>query len=156
YGGAKAPRLLLHASALSLEHPSTGKPVRFVARTPPEFDEWLRQGDLGEAVYDDDGALRRALDRALQRRWGLARSSATTAFRLVNEDGDALPRLAVDVYDAWLVAQLYGDDGPWGDPARRARVLDALFALGFDGVYLKVRPRQANVLVDTRREDLAP
>jgi 23S rRNA (cytosine1962-C5)-methyltransferase len=35
-------------------------------------------------------------------------------------------------------------------------VLDGLHALGFDGVYLKVRPRQANTLVDTRREDLAP
>jgi 23S rRNA (cytosine1962-C5)-methyltransferase len=156
YGGARAPRLLLHASALSLEHPSTGKKVRFVAKEPPEFGEWLRQGDLGEAVYDDPGALRRALASALERRWGLGRSTSTTAFRLVNEDGDALPRLAVDVYDAWLVAQLYGDDGPWADPARRDRVLDAVHALGFDGVYLKVRPRQANVLVDTRREDLAP
>jgi 23S rRNA (cytosine1962-C5)-methyltransferase len=67
-----------------------------------------------------------------------------------------LPRLAVDVYDAWLVAQFYGDDGPWSDVARRGRVLDRLLALGFDGVYVKVRPRQANVLVDTRREELAP
>ncbi|HEY6458866.1 MAG TPA: class I SAM-dependent methyltransferase, partial [Polyangiaceae bacterium] len=55
-----------------------------------------------------------------------------------------------------LVAQLMGDDGPWASPERRERLLDALAALGFDGVYLKVRPRQANVLVDTRREELAP
>src|SRR4029077_1479699 len=47
-------------------------------------------------------------------------------------------------------------DGPWADRARRDRVLDRLHALGFDGVYLKVRPKQANVLADTRREDLAP
>ena len=74
----------------------------------------------------------------------------------MNEEGDALPKLAVDVYDEWLVAQLYGSDGPWAEASRRDRVLDALFKLGFAGVYLKVRPKQANELVDTRRDDLAP
>jgi 23S rRNA (cytosine1962-C5)-methyltransferase len=160
YGGAPAPRLLLHASAVSLEHPVTGERMRFAAPAPPEFDEWMARGDLGEAVYDDAAALERALARALERRWGLGRSETTTAFRVVNEEGDGLPRLAVDVYGGWLVAQLYDDtsnlDGGWWGGARRARVLDALHALGFDGVYLKVRPRQANVLVDTRREDIAP
>jgi 23S rRNA (cytosine1962-C5)-methyltransferase len=81
-----------------------------------------------------------------------------------------LPRLAVDVYGGWLVAQLYDGrpaagaergrepevEGLWDDGARRDRLLDALAALGFDGVYLKVRPRQSNLLVDTRRDDLAP
>lgn len=170
YGGAAAPRLLLHAGALSLQHPGTRKQIRFVAPPPAEFDAWLAHGDPGEAVYDDAASLARTLARALERRWGLGRSGTTTAFRLVNEEGDALPRLAVDVYDSWLVAQLYDGsspaspepgrnlkpDGLWADPLRRAAVLDALHALGFDGVYLKVRPRQANVLVDTRREDLAP
>jgi 23S rRNA (cytosine1962-C5)-methyltransferase len=160
YGGARAPRLMLHATTLGLEHPTTRETLRIQAPIPPEFGSWLSRGDLGEAVYEDASAVARALDRALERRWGLGRSSAglrpTTAFRLVNEDGDGLPRLAVDVYDRWLVAQLYGDDGPWADRAARERVLDALGALGFDGVYLKIRPKQANVLVDTRREDLAP
>lgn len=160
YGGAGAPRLLLHAAALVLAHPATGKEVRFEAKPPPEFDAWLSTGSLGDAIYDDDAALGRALERALERRWGLGRSAdasqATTAFRLVNEDGDALPRLAVDAYDRWLVAQLYGDDGPWADPARRDRLLDRLAKLGFDGVYLKIRPKQANVLVDTRRAEIAP
>jgi 23S rRNA (cytosine1962-C5)-methyltransferase len=176
YGGPAAPRLMLHASALALEHPCTGRPLRLAAPPPADFDDWLAHGDRGEAIYDDAGGLQRALGRALERRWALGRSAGgarpTTAFRLVNEEGDALPRLAVDVYDAWLVAQLYGDDGPlrsgreagrrpeghtdlW-EVARRDRLLDALASLGFDGVYLKVRPRQANVLVDTRREDLAP
>lgn len=159
YGGPPASRLMLHAAALALRHPGTGRPVRFEAPIPPELPDWVEHGDPGVAIYDDGPALARALGRALERRWGLGRSEgsrATTAFRLVNEEGDGLPRLAVDVYDAWLVAQLYGDDGPWADPERRNRVLDALHALGFDGVYLKVRPKQANVLVDTRREDLAP
>jgi 23S rRNA (cytosine1962-C5)-methyltransferase len=162
YGGAPAPRLMLHAAALALVHPATGRPVRFEAPAPPELQAWVDRGDPGESIYDDGPALARALGRALERRWGLGRiegARATTAFRLVNEEGDGLPRLAVDVYDAWLVAQLYGDDGAngtWADHARRDRVLDALHALGFDGVYLKVRPKQANVLVDTRRDDLAP
>ena len=160
YGGARAPRLLLHASGLSFLHPTSGKRVRFASPAPAEMADWLEHGDRGVAVYDDEVALARTLDRARERRWGLGRAEkgprATNAFRLVNEEADALPRLAVDVYDAWLVAQLYGDDGPWSDPARRDRVLDALHALGFDGVYLKVRPKQANVLVDTRREELAP
>jgi len=159
YGGPPASRLMLHAAAIALQHPATGRPVRFEAPVPPELAAWVEHGDPGVAIYDDGPALARALDRALERRWGLGRSEgerATTAFRLVNEDGDGLPRLAVDVYDEWLVAQLYGDDGPWADPARRDRVLDALHSLGFAGVYLKVRPKQANVLVDTRRDELAP
>ncbi len=159
YGGPPASRLMLHAAAIALQHPATGRPVRFEAPVPPELAAWVEHGDPGVAIYDDGPALARALGRALERRWGLGRSEgerATTAFRLVNEDGDGLPRLAVDVYDAWLVAQLYGDDGPWADPARRDRVLDALHSLGFAGVYLKVRPKQANVLVDTRRDELAP
>jgi 23S rRNA (cytosine1962-C5)-methyltransferase len=160
YGGAGAPRLMLHARGLTLRHPSDGRRVRFEAAAPREFAAWLHAGDVGPGIYDDDEALAAALERALQRRWGLGRGDtglrATTAFRLLNETGDGTPRLAVDVYGDWLVAQFYGDDGPWADEHRRGRVLDHLAALGFDGVYLKVRPRQANVLVDTRREELAP
>jgi len=160
YGGAPAPRLMLHASSLGMKHPITGKPVVFSAPAPAELEAWLEKGDPLERVYDDAPALTRALARALERRWVLGRADsgprATTAFRLVNEEGDGLPRLAVDVYGDWLVCQFYGDDGPWAEKARRDRLLDALAALGFDGVYLKVRPRQSNVLVDTRREDLAP
>jgi len=177
YGGAPAGRLMLHASALGLDHPATRRPMRFQAPLPADLETWLARGDLGEAVYSDGPALGRALERALERRWGLGRSAGgpqeTTAFRLVNEDGDGLPRLAVDAYGNWLVAQIYQDaqvkagDGaagagggpdrsPWADPAARDALLDRLHALGFDGVYLKLRPKQANVLVDTRREDLAP
>ncbi len=171
YRGAPAPRLMLHAAALTLEHPGPAgssqgprKRTRFEAPRPPELEEWLSHGPLGDAIYDDDAAtpraLERALERAVERRWGLGRGDtgvrATTAFRLVNEEGDALPRLAVDVYGDWAVAQFYGDDGPWADPRRRDRVLDRLSALGFDGVYVKIRPKQANVLVDPRRDEIAP
>ncbi|HXX66881.1 MAG TPA: class I SAM-dependent methyltransferase [Polyangiaceae bacterium] len=161
YGGAPASRLMLHADELSLLHPTSRRPVRFRAPVPAELNRWIQHGHLGDGVYDDATALDGALGRAVERRWALGRSTdfgpdrETTAFRLVNELGDALPRLAVDVYGSWIVAQLYGEDGPWADPARRQRVLDRLDALGFDGVYLKIRPKQAN-LVDGRRQELAP
>jgi 23S rRNA (cytosine1962-C5)-methyltransferase len=164
YGGGPAPRLLLHARAIELLHPTSRQRLRVEAPLPLDFESWLSRGDLGEGVYGDRGAVERALARALERRWGLGRSDgprATTAFRLVNEDGDGLPGLAVDVYGGWLVAQLHARTDPaggglWSDVASRDAILDRLAALGFDGVYLKVRPRQANVVVDTRREDIAP
>src|SRR5207245_1747100 len=58
----------------------------------------------------------------------------------------------VDVYGQHLVAEFPGE----GDVAWREQALDALEAMGWDGVYLKLRPRQSNTLVDTRREELAP
>ncbi|MBX3185650.1 MAG: class I SAM-dependent methyltransferase [Labilithrix sp.] len=157
YGHARAPRLLLHAASIELEHPRTRK--RLVVRdpVPAEMERWLARGDLGASVFDDEGALGDAIALAVERRWALGRSARTTAFRLVNEEGDGLPGLAVDVYGDHLVAQLYvSEGGLWDDVARRDRVLDRLHALGFAGIYLKLRPKQANVLVDTRRDDLAP
>lgn len=163
YRGSAAPRLMLHAVAIELEHPTTKR--RLVVRDDlarEEMDAWLERGDVGFAIYDDRRALARALAHAVERRWGLGRSAdrdpgerRTTAFRLVNEEGDALPGLAVDVYGEHLVAQLYVSEA-WEVTGRRDRLLDALDALGFDGVYVKMRPKQANVLVDTRREELAP
>jgi 23S rRNA (cytosine1962-C5)-methyltransferase len=162
YGGAPAARLMLHASRLELDHPRTGRRLVLRDEAPPEMDAWVARGDDGASVYDDPRALERALLLAAERRWGLGQSALrdpegarTTAFRLVNEEGDGLPGLAVDVYGDHLVAQLYVG-GIWEDAERRGRVLSALSALGFDGVYLKLRPKQANVLVDTRRDDLAP
>ncbi|MEA2749150.1 MAG: rRNA (cytosine1962-C5)-methyltransferase [Myxococcales bacterium] len=162
YGGALAPRLMLHAAGLELDHPRTGKRLVIRDEAPPDMADWVTGGDRGASIYDDRAALDRALALAVERRWGLGHSvlrdpeeRRTTAFRLVNEEGDALPGLAVDVYGDHLVAQLYVG-GIWEDEARKERVLDALHALGFQGVYLKLRPKQANVLVDTRRDDLAP
>ncbi len=162
YRGSLAPRLLLHAAGLELDHPRTGKRLVIRDEVPPDMTEWVSRGDLGAGIYDDRAALDRALALAVERRWGLGHSALrdpmeerTTAFRLVNEEGDALPGLAVDVYGDHLVAQLYVG-GIWDDEARKARVLDALHAFGFAGIYLKLRPKQANVLVDTRRDDLAP
>jgi 23S rRNA (cytosine1962-C5)-methyltransferase len=164
YGGSAAPRLLLHAMSIGFEHPLSGKKMRVEAKVPVEFQAWMRGEDGRDpaSIYDDVAMLDRVLARALLRRYALGRSGdanearRTTAFRIANEAGDALPELAVDVYGAHLVAQFYGTDGVWADLARRERVLDRLGALGFDGVYVKFRPKQANTLVDTRRDELAP
>lgn len=162
YGGSDAPRLMLHAESVSLAHPSTRKPVTLAAKRPRELTRWLLRGDLGASIYEDDAAFDDALERSVGQRFALGHADvgdrATTAFRLVNEGGDALPGLAVDVYGAHLVAHLYEDDhGTWDAAHGRGdRVLDRLARLGFDGVYLKVRPKQANNLVDTRKDELAP
>src|SRR5207248_1532625 len=81
-----------------------------------------------------------------------------TAFRLLNDEGDGVPGVALDVYGDHLVAHLYPDGSTAAGRdvvAAREPLLDRLDALGFDGVYLKVRPKQANV-ADTRSASLAP
>ncbi len=159
YGGAPGPRLMLHASRLMVRHPSNDKPLTIEAPTPRALVSWVDEGDIGEQVFDRPEALQDAIHLACHRRYGLAHSSGerhTNAYRLIHESGDAMPGLAVDVYGDYLVAQLYGDDGIWADQSRRDRVFDALDRLGFAGVYMKVRPKQANVIVDSRREAFSP
>ena len=175
YGGARAPRLMLHAAGLALAHPVSGRPLRVTSPTPRALRCWVERGDLGARIYDDPASLSDALSWAAERRFALARGlgpgGETTAFRLVHEHGDALPGAAVDVYADWLVVQIHEEDleadgstGRAWDPsrtpresARLAALLDALEArFAPAGIYLKVRPKQANVVVDTRREELAP
>ena len=147
YGGVPAPRLMLHARSIELAHPSGGR-LAVETAIPDELREFAR-GEPSDPF--EPTTLSRRLDRACELRAAFAWSS-TSAFRLVNEAGDALPGLAVDVYGDYAVAQLYDDAARSAEPV----VLDALAALGFDGVYVKRRPKQANVVVDTRREELAP
>lgn len=145
YGGAPAPRLMLHSSRLALEHPVRETPLVLTAPPPSLFQRLLD--------HDPDERLEGAIDRALERRWGLAHrqgADVTTAFRLLNEGGDGAPGLAVDVYDDWLVLHLYDD------ALDEASILDALVPLGARGIYVKRRPRQANVIVDGRDDALAP
>jgi 23S rRNA (cytosine1962-C5)-methyltransferase len=91
--------------------------------------------------------------RARARRTALGLPSADTdCYRLLHGAGDGLEGLTVDVYGAWAVASLYTDErGP-----REEAWLDAAHALGLRGVYLKHRPRQANVLSETELRARAP
>jgi 23S rRNA (cytosine1962-C5)-methyltransferase len=58
----------------------------------------------------------------------------------------------IDLYGEHLVVALSGDDAV----AAKDRVLDAVATLGVAGVYLKLRPKHASVIVDARREEFAP
>ncbi len=158
YDGAPASRLMLHACGLTLADPRTKKPLTASAPEPLAFARFMQGETDPWLVYDDGEDLAARLRVATDRRYALAWSgeNRTDAFRLVNEAGDDLPGLAVDVYGAFAVAQFYeGEDRGWS-AERRAMVLDALHAMGFDGVYEKHRPKHASVLVDTRRADVAP
>jgi 23S rRNA (cytosine1962-C5)-methyltransferase len=143
YGKTEAPRLLLHAESITLAHPVTGQPLTARAPVPVVFERWM----AGEPE-----SLADALVRAREERYALGRAKDTNAFRLVNEGGDALEGISVDVYGDHLVVSLYDDAAV----ANREAILDAIHALGFAGIYLKLRPKQANVVVDARNENIAP
>lgn len=156
YGTVASLRLMLHAANLAFSAVD-GTAVRLESKAPPEFEAALAERDT-EEVYDDKTLLQRAVERALFARAFLAWSAEprrTTAFRVVNEAGDGLPKLAVDHYDGYAVAQFYEDDSTWTEE-RRGRVVAALARAGFVGVYTKRRPKQANVIVDASAAGLAP
>jgi 23S rRNA (cytosine1962-C5)-methyltransferase len=71
---------------------------------------------------------------------------------LLHGEGEAVPGVAVDVYGNHLVLHLFGPE----PAASRDLLLDALDELGFDGIYVKLHPKQANTLGHERRDDLAP
>lgn len=95
----------------------------------------------------------RALTEARSRRAALGLPSPeTNAYRLVHGAGDGCEGLTVDVYDRYLVASLYTEQRG----AQEEAWLSALAALGYAGVYLKQRPKQANRLDDEQRKARAP
>lgn len=93
------------------------------------------------------------IDTALARRRALGLpSDKTTAYRLVHGAADALEGLTVDVYGKYLVASLYTEQrGEQED-----RWLEALSTLGYRGIYVKQRPKQANQLAEAERKERAP
>lgn len=150
YGGKAAPRLLLHAAELSLRHPSSGEAVTFRSEAPAIFARWL--SGAGASLPGGAAEIERAMREAADRRYGIARGPDTTAFRIVNGAGDSLPDVDVDVYGEHLVVSLSSEAAI----ALREPILDAAAALGGRGVYLKVRPKHASVIVDPRRDEIAP
>jgi 23S rRNA (cytosine1962-C5)-methyltransferase len=150
YNGAPAVRLMLHASRLELRHPTSGEPLDVRAPLPPELEEWLAKPR--PAVQADDPFFPSRLRTAVDARWALGRSSETTAFRLVHGEGDGIEGMAVDVYGEHLVVHFFSNEAL----AHKESILDALDALGPRGIYLKVHPKQSNVVVDPRTPELAP
>ena len=126
-GGEPAPRLMLHHERMALGGST------FEARAP-DLRAWLEQRPL-------EGLLEMAIDR----RYGIARRGDTNAFRLVNDAGDGLPGVEIDLYGEHAVVFVREGDNE--------RVVDDLMRLGLKGVYLKRRPKKASD-ADTRA--LAP
>ncbi len=95
--------------------------------------------------------IMKAVDR--RRALGLAPGSTLTdAYRLVHKEADALAGLAVDIYGSFALAQFYES---W--PERNMQELfGVLLSLGSKGVYVKHRPKQANVIVDARSKQFSP
>lgn len=50
YGGGSAPRLMLHAWRLELDHPVTGSPLLLTAPIPEDFTRFVHLSGLGEAL----------------------------------------------------------------------------------------------------------
>ena len=155
YGGPPASRLLLHAERLALAHPATGKRLEISSRPPEVFRRWI----AGETGLPSAAAqIERRLRAAAEKRTGVFRERApdgeraTTALRLAHGGGDDLPGVQVDLYDRFLVVSLVSPEAE----ALREPILDAAFALGPEGVYLKVRPKQASVLRDDDRAARTP
>jgi 23S rRNA (cytosine1962-C5)-methyltransferase len=100
-----------------------------------------------------DRELKSLLRAAYEKRAQLGLPSADTdAYRLVHGAADGLPWLTVDVYAQFVVVSLLADCGE----SELLELFRGLLSLGFAGVYLKRRPRQANVLSDEDRKARTP
>lgn len=134
YGGASAPRLMLHARCIDV----AGR--HFEAALPEELEAWFE----GRPPALEPRA--RLLDAGVRR----APLSASDAYRLANDAGDLMPGVVVDRYGDFAVLSI-SDEGAY---ARRQEIAGLLVELGARGVYLKLRVR-----ADLRRQhagELAP
>lgn len=95
-----------------------------------------------------------ALLAAWERRASLHADPATTAYRLLNAQGDGFPNLAVDRFGPALVAHVYAARSPFRPPLAVLRPLMAQAQAS--AVYVKYRPTQANTLTEAERAELAP
>jgi 23S rRNA (cytosine1962-C5)-methyltransferase len=100
-----------------------------------------------------EGDLAERFRRAMERRRPLLERADTTAFRMVNAEGDGVPGVTVDWLDGVAVASLYR---PFSEEEELAIAGAAVRAFSARGVYLKRRPREARVAATARREALAP
>ncbi len=154
YGGGECNRRLWHRASVVCA-PTTATvalPPALKATTPPVFGHWLHGRDEG-----DEARLR----RALRRRYGLARIRGAEALRLYDDEQD----LVLDRFGDDLIVAAYGDL-PAADATaaaltgainvQRARAVALGERLGFQRVWLKLRPRQANTVVDAVSAGLVP
>ncbi len=91
----------------------------------------------------------RALAAASQRRTVLEQ---TTAYRLVNAEGDGLPGITIDWFDQVAVLSFYREAAP----DEEGQIASALSGHGARAVYLKRRPREAREVATTQKQQVAP
>jgi 23S rRNA (cytosine1962-C5)-methyltransferase len=97
--------------------------------------------------------LEQKLLLAKTRRKPLEQSQDTNAYRLVNGFGDALAGLTIDRFADVLVVSLYENI-----PETQELILLEMIAQIYqpNSIYLKRRPKEARVVANTKRSDLAP
>jgi 23S rRNA (cytosine1962-C5)-methyltransferase len=83
------------------------------------------------------------IGRALALRTAHAELAGTTAYRLVNAEGDGLPGLTIDRYEDHLMVQLY--TGAW-QPHLPLLCAALLQVISPAGIYWKSRPQQTRTL----------
>lgn len=91
--------------------------------------------------------------RAAAARAGLYREGVLTALRLVHGSADGLPGVTVDRFEQVAVISLYREFSTREEEAL-TRAVGALPDIG--SVYLKRRPREARVVANTQKTQVAP
>lgn len=142
YGTRVAPRMMLHAAALTL--PSLG--LSFESKLPASVESWL--SDIHELPVD----LMPSVEAAFRRRAHLADGSRATAFRCIHGAGDGLPGLYFDIYGRWGLLHVRSE----ACAARESEIVALLARYPFDGLYVKRRPKQANEMQSDEIASRAP
>lgn len=93
------------------------------------------------------------LRAAVERRASLAADARTTAYRLVNGVADGLEGVTLDRFEDVLVLSLYR---ALSEEDERALVEQAGALLAPRALYVKRRPREARVVANTKKAELAP
>jgi 23S rRNA (cytosine1962-C5)-methyltransferase len=97
--------------------------------------------------------LIKRLTEARAKRQTLESDPSTTAYRLLNADGDGVPGLTVDHFAGVLVVSLYTELEPDTESALIEVIAQTLSP---SAIYLKRRPREARNRANTERDILAP
>lgn len=100
----------------------------------------------------DSRALTQRFAEAFARRAPLLAPN-TTAFRAFNGAADGLPDVTVDWFNGVAVLSLYR---AWDRPEEARLVAAAAEGTGARSVYLKRRPREARVVANTAKTEVAP
>ncbi len=98
-------------------------------------------------------ALVARLREARERRGSLLADPDTRALRLLHGEADGVPEVTADVFGDLVVLSLYRD---LSDAEEHQLADAAVQAWAPRSLYLKRRPREARVVANTRKEQLAP